>query len=65
MSNFRVGDKVLYFPVKGSWDFEATMIREVLPEGIPSFPKPMVKLDGRAGYVDAAHCKPFPEDIYD
>lgn len=56
---FKVGDKVKYYPVMGGPFASAhleTTVREVYPNGIPSCREPMLMLNGKAGVVLAAHC---------
>lgn len=57
---FKVGDRVYYYPTKGAIERRETVVRSIHPNGIPSFPKPMVMIEGQAGVVDAAQCELVP-----
>lgn len=52
-----VGELVRFYPVAGRRIYEERVVREVLPEGIPSCREPMLMLEGKPGVVLAAHCK--------
>lgn len=55
---FPIGADVLYFPLQGSFDFEATKIRSIpwaLGHG-----DIIIKVEGRAGGVAIGHIRPSP-----
>ena len=53
----QIGDRVGYKSVLGDREFQHVgLVREVIPGGIPSCPKPMVMLEGKAGVVLVSHC---------
>lgn len=53
-----VGDWVEYFSTKRDKEpTHAGPVTDVYPKGIPSCPKPMVKIKGKAGVVLASHCR--------
>lgn len=54
----KVGDTVRFYPVAGRQIHSTHTVAEVIPNGIPSCREPMLKLEGKAGVVLAAHCKP-------
>lgn len=59
-----LGESVKYFSSLqdlGTSRYSTHIVRELLPDGIPSCHEPMVKLEGKSGYVLAAHC--FPEEL--
>lgn len=56
------GDYVGYLSVLTDTEFQHVgKVLDTLPEGIPSCAKPMVKIQGKAGYVLETHCKKLPE----
>jgi hypothetical protein len=63
MTGFKVGDRVGYLSVLGDSKFQHVgKVRSVHPDGIPSCPKPMVMIEGKAGVVLASHCVALPEE---
>ena len=50
-----VGDTVRYYPSKGSRDYTMHVVRSLHPQGIPSCPRPLVMLGGKAGVILATH----------
>jgi hypothetical protein len=58
----QVGDTVRYFPVKDRPEFSEHVVREVFLNGMPSHRFPLLKLDGKAGVVEASHCKAVNSD---
>jgi hypothetical protein len=54
----KVGDTVEYRSFKtDEKPSHVGVVYDVQPDGIPSCRMPMVKIEGKAGYVLASHCK--------
>lgn len=53
---FEVGQRVRFYPIAGRKIHSIHTVTEVFLNGIPSCREPMLKLEGKAGVVLAAHC---------
>lgn len=54
----RPGDIVEYRTVKTDRQPQCTgVVEEYREQGIPSCPMPMIKIEGKPGYVLASHCR--------
>lgn len=57
VENFKIGDEVGYKSLLSDNDFSHTgLVKDIAEIGIPSCPKPMVKIKGKPGYVLSSHC---------
>ena len=57
----KIGDKVGYKSTLRDEEFQHVgVVIEELPQGIYSCRMPMVKIEGKAGYVLASHCELVP-----
>lgn len=59
---FKVGDLVGYKVQLGDPDFSVVgHVYEVWDQGIPSNPRPLIKIEGKAGVIDPGHCTRLPK----
>ncbi len=59
---FKMGDLVGYKSLLTDAEFLVVgKVREVLPDGIPSHPKPLIMIEGKAGVIDPRHCTLIPK----
>ncbi|MES2155427.1 MAG: hypothetical protein V4510_09865 [bacterium] len=46
-----------YLALLGDNDFLVVgAVLDVIQDGLPGFPHPVIKVEGKAGYVNASHC---------
>lgn len=58
---FKVGDVVGYKSLLEDAEFaNVGRVYDVWLDGIPSCPRPMIKIEGKAGVVDPRHCTKIP-----
>ncbi len=56
-TSLKIGERVGYLALLGDNDFLVVgAVLDVIQDGLPGFPHPVIKVEGKAGYVNASHC---------